>query len=96
MDLQDIVQLIKNVAEEQGYATTNGEVKFQVFIDKHNAVAFEIWANNSSGYVQVHQWEEENEGKYGRGVYSLRSYSDAVQFCNIMIASAALRARRSA
>lgn len=97
MNLQKLVELIKNVANEQNYSVTGGDVKFQVFIDKYNAVAFEVWANSSSGYVQVHQWEggeSEESGKYGRGVYSLRNYSDAVQFCNIMIASAALRARR--
>jgi hypothetical protein len=97
MNLNNLVKLIKNVAEEQDYSVTDGDVKFQVFIDRYNAVAFEIWANSSSGYVQVHQWEggdSADNGKYGRGVYSLRDYSDAVQFCNIMIASAALRARR--
>lgn len=99
MNLQNLVKLIKSVAEEQKYSVTGSDVKFQVFIDKYNAVAFEVWANSSSGYVQVHQWEggeSEDRGKYGRGVYSLRNYSDAVQFCNIMIASAAIRARRSA
>ena len=98
MNMKNLVQLIKKVAEEQEYKVTGSDVKFQVFIDKYHAVAFQIWANSSSGYVQVHQWEEgadtEDEGKYGRGVYSLRSYSDTVQFCNIMISSAAIRARR--
>lgn len=99
MNLQNLVKLIKSVAVEQRYSVTDGEVKFQVFIDKYNAVAFEVWANSSSGYVQVHQWEggeSEDSGKYGRSVYSLRNYSDAVQFCNMMIASAAIRARRPA
>lgn len=98
MNLSEIVELIKNVAEEQSYSYTDGGAKFEVYLDKHNAVAFEVWANNSSGYVQVHQWEEGDDnspGKYGRGVYSIRSYSDAVQFCNLMIASANLRARRA-
>jgi len=97
MHLSEVVELIKNVAEEQGYKCTDGDVKFEVYFDKHNAVAFEVWANSSSGYIQVHQWEDGNEkspGKYGRGVYSIRSYSDAVQFCNLIIASANLRARR--
>lgn len=96
--MDEIVSLIKEVAAEQNYAVTNGDMKFQVYLDNHNAVAFEVWANSSSGYVQVHQWEEGDDsssGKYGRGVYSIRSYSDAVQFCNILIASANLRARRS-
>lgn len=95
--MDDLVELIKSVADEQGYTITGGDVKFQVFIDKYHAVAFQIWANSSSGYVQVHQWEEgsnvDDGEKYGRCVYSLRNYSDAVQFCNIMISSAAIRAK---
>lgn len=93
MNLDDLVIIIKNVASEQGYEITDGNRKFQVFIDNHNAVAFEVLANSSSGYIQVHQWEESLEG-YGRGVYSLRNYTDVVHFCNIMTASASIRARR--
>ncbi|WP_145255569.1 hypothetical protein [Pseudomonas sp. DE0157] len=93
MNLDDLVNIIKNVASEQGYKITDGNKKFEVFIDNHNAVAFEILANSSSGYIQVHQWEESLEG-YGRGVYSLRNYTDVVHFCNIMTASASIRARR--
>jgi len=96
--MDEIVALIKSVAEEQHYSVTDGDSKFQVYFDNYNAAFFEVWANSSSGYVQVHQWEEGDEkrpGKYGRGVYSIRSYSDAVQFCGILIASANLRARRS-
>ena len=49
-----------------------------------------------SNYIEVSQWEGENEesGGYGRGVYSLRSYSDVVQFCNILLSSSNIRARR--
>ena len=95
--MDNLVEIIKKVATEQGYEITNGEKKFQVYIDKYNAVAFEIWANSSSNYIQVHQWEvgeTEDSGKYGRGVYSLRSYSDVINFCQIMMASASIRARR--
>ena len=67
------------------------------FIDNYNAVAFRIFANSSSGYIQVHQWESgesDSDGKYGRGVYSLRNYSDVAHFCSILVASAYIRARR--
>lgn len=97
MDFDKLVEIIKQVAQEQGYEMTDGNRKFQIYIDKYNAVAFEIWANSSSGYIQVHQWEggdNENSGKYGRGVYSLRNYSDVVHFCSIMMSSADIRARR--
>lgn len=97
MDFDKLVEIIKQVATEQNYEITEGSRKFKVYIDRHNAVAFEIWANSSSGYIQVHQWEErENEGdsQYGRSVYSLRNYSDVIHFCNIMISSTLIRARR--
>lgn len=97
MDFGKLVEVIKAVAIEQGYEITNGDRKFQVYIDRYNAVAFEVWANSSSGYIQVHQWEggdTESTGKYGRGVYSLRNYSDVVHFCTVMMSSAAIRARR--
>jgi hypothetical protein len=99
MDFDKLVEIIKEVANEQGYEMTDGDKKFQVYIDKYNAVAFEVWANSSSGYIQIHQWEggdTETSGKYGRAVYSLRSYSDVVQFCGVMMSSATIRARRNA
>lgn len=98
MDFEKHIEIIKQVAKEQGYEMTNGDRKFQVYIDRYNAVAFEVWANSSSGYIQVHQWEvgdTEDTSKYGRCVYSLRDYSDVVHFCNIMMSSAAIRARRN-
>ncbi|NOS89803.1 MAG: hypothetical protein HOP34_14915 [Methylococcaceae bacterium] len=98
MDFNKLIDIIKEVANEQGYEITDGGRKFEVYIDRYNAASFEVWANSSSGYIQVHQWEfgdnVESTGKYGRGVYSLRSYSDVVHFCNIMMSSAAIRARR--
>jgi len=97
MDFEKLVEIIKQVAIEQNYEISAGDRKFEVYIDNHNAVAFEVLANSSSGYIQVHQWEggdSPSTGKYGRGVYSLRNYSDVVHFCNVMMSSAAIRARR--
>ena len=91
------VKLIQNVSKEQGYKIENHDkLKFQVFIDRWNAVAFEIFNNKSSGYIEVSQWEgnSEDNATYGRGVYSIRSYSDAINFCNILISSTMIRARR--
>lgn len=93
MEFEPLLTLIKNVAAEQHYEVTNGQSKFQVYIDRINAVAFEIYANKSSGYIEVSQWEA-GISQYGRGVYSLRNYSDVVNFCGIMMASASIRARR--
>lgn len=99
MNFDKLVEIIKEVATEQGYEISNGDRKFQVYIDKYNAVAFEVLANSSSGYIQIHQWEggdTESTGKYGRGVYSLRNYSDVVHFCSVMMSSSEIRARRRA
>ncbi|MBY0455460.1 MAG: hypothetical protein K2Q11_11365 [Burkholderiaceae bacterium] len=96
MDLEKLVEIIKAVAVEQKYKVTNGNKKFQIYIDKYNSAAFEVFIS-TPGYIQIHQWEggdTEATGKYGRGVYSLRNYSDVVHFCSIMISSAAIRARR--
>lgn len=92
-----LLNLIKQVAEEQGYEIDGGEKRFFIYIDKWNSVAYKI-NENRAGYLQVHQWEEGTEkdenGVYGRAVYSLRNVTDVVQFCNILLASSALRAKR--
>ena len=90
-------KIIQDVANEQNYEIENPDYrKFQIFIDRWNAVAFQVFNNTSSGYIEVSQWEGESEedAGYGRGVYSLRSMSDVIEFCNILIASANIRARR--
>jgi hypothetical protein len=91
------VKTIQEVAAEQKYEIENPDnQKFYIFIDRWNAVAYQVWNNKSSGYIEVSQWEGSSEetSTYGRGVYSLRSYSDVTHFCNILISSAAIRARR--
>ncbi|MDO8698012.1 MAG: hypothetical protein Q7J74_12965 [Pseudomonas sp.] len=96
MSNQHLIDIIKAAAEEHEYEIVGSDKKFSIFIDRYNAVAFEIW-DNTAGYIQVHQWEggdDESSGQYGRAVYSLRSVSDVVKFCNIMIASSEIRARR--
>lgn len=92
----ELIKIIKKVAEEQKYKVNEGNKKFQVYLAGWHTVAFEI-KENSAGYLQAHQWEPDNEqdyGRYGRAVYSLRSVSDVIQFCSIMISSSAIRARR--
>ncbi len=94
---EEWIKLIKNVSLEQEYEINNEDnLKFQIYIDRWNAVAFEIYNNKSSGYIEVSQWEGNSEDNaiYGRSVYSIRNYSDVVNFCNILISSAKLRARR--
>lgn len=90
-------QTIKVVASELNYEIENPDnQKFYIYIDRWNSVAFQVWNNKSSGYIEVAQWEgsSEENSTYGRGVYSIRSSSDVSHFCNILISSAAIRARR--
>ena len=91
-------QIIKKVAEEQKFDIEGAANKttFQIYIARWHAVAFQLKVNDS-GYVQAHQWECDKDGengRYGRGIYSIRSFSDCVAFCSILIASAAIRAGR--
>ncbi|MBU9312908.1 hypothetical protein [Burkholderia multivorans] len=90
----DLLDMIKYVAKEQGFKISdmNGSSsKFDLYINRHHGVAFRV--SQPSDYIQVHQWED-NTSEYGRAVYSIRSHSDAIQFCNILIASAGIRAKR--
>ncbi len=94
---EEWVKIIQKVASEQDYEIENPENrKFYIHIDRWNAVAYQVWNNTSSSYIEVAQWEgnSEEDATYGRGVYSIRSYSDVIHFCNILISSAEIRARR--
>ncbi len=96
-DQEKWVQTIQTVASELNYEIEDSEnQKFYIYIDRWNAVAYRVWDNKSSGYVEVAQWEgsSEKDSTYGRCVYSLRTFSDVSHFCNILISSAAIRARR--
>lgn len=94
----DWLALIKEVAQEQNFEIEgqNNKTTCKVFIDRWNAVAYSVKIN-AAGFIQAHQWESSNSddaGVYGRAVYSIRSFSDCVQFCAILIASAGIRAKR--
>jgi len=96
MDNSTLAVLIKEIGDEQGYEIDGTGNSFEIYLDKWNAVHFSI-SENTAGYLHVNQWEaspENEDGGFGRAVYSLRSASDVVQFCNILISSAALRAKR--
>jgi hypothetical protein len=83
-------KLIKEVAEEQGFEVSSGDTVFTIDIDKWHSVAYQMKVN-SSGYIQAHQWEDGD--RWGRAVYSIRSYSGAVNFCQILINSASIQAK---
>jgi hypothetical protein len=94
---QEWLEFIEKVADEQGFEIEGQGANRRLYIDRYHAVAFEIKINRV-GYLQAQQWEagspEDKEGKYGRAVYSIRSYSDVAQFCAILLSSSNLRAKR--
>jgi hypothetical protein len=94
MSHQDWTKLIKEVAQEQGFAVSGGDSVYTIDVNRWHSVAYQMKVNNA-GYIQAHQWEEgpNGESKYGRAVYSIRDYSGAVKFCQILINSAAIQAR---
>ena len=86
--------LIKNFAEEIGYAVEEAdEYSIQIHLDKFHAVDFEVRAS-SSGYIQCKEWDE-NRNEYNRAVYSIRHISDVIRFCTILENSKIIRAKRT-
>lgn len=96
MEPNDFAEIIKNVAKELDFEVDGGEKQFSIEKDQWHSVAFLV-KENSSGYLQVHQWEGGNdneEGIWGRAIYSLRSAIDVTKFCNILTMSSEIHARR--
>ena len=96
MQIQDYIKIIKTVAKENELVVDGSEKEFSIDVNKYHHVAYLV-KENSSGYLQVHQWENVNEnesGEWGRAVYSLRSISDVIQFCSILLSSTQIYARR--
>mgnify|MGYP000267585855 CR=1 FL=1 len=96
MDIGDYGTIIKEVSEESGFSVDGNVNSFMIDVDRYHSVAYYVQQNNS-GYLQVHQWEYNNttgDGDWGRAIYSLRSLSDVVSFCSIILISSQLYARR--
>lgn len=96
MTIDEYVQIIKNVAGENDLVVEGTQNEFTIDVNKYHHVAYLVKIN-SSGYLQVHQWENANEnanGEWGRAVYSLRSLSDVINFCSILLISTQIYARR--
>lgn len=93
MKLSDSPELIKAVAIERGYKVTAQDKNFEIYTESVNKIAFQVLVASSSGYIQIHLWDE-GANDYGHAVYSLRELSDVIQFCNIMISSLSISARR--
>jgi hypothetical protein len=96
MELNEFMDIIKAVAKEQNFEIEGGEKQFSIEKGQWHSVAFLV-KENSAGYLQVHQWESEKDnenGIWGRAVYSLRKIADVIQFCNILIMSSEIHARR--
>ena len=96
MKNKSLIKLIKSVAEEQSYMVDDGDKKFSIDFDQWHSVAYEV-SENSSGYIQANQWEynyEADKWVLGRAVYSMRSPSDVIKFCSILINSRDIKAKR--
>lgn len=93
MDLELALKLIKTISEESGYVIdSEGSNQFEIYQEQWHGSAY--WVQiNSSGYVEVSPWESKEES-YDRALYSLRSMSDVIQFCNILVQGEELRAKR--
>jgi hypothetical protein len=89
------MDFIEQVAAEQDWEVGRSKLQMRIFDGNHHATAFQVKVNRV-GYLQVHAWETSHpkEDKYGRAIYSLRTESDVVMFCNILMASTAIRAKR--
>ncbi len=96
MDVKQYVDIIKTIAEENDLEVDGSDNEFSIDVNKFHHVAYLV-KKNSSGYLQIHQWENANEsenGEWGRAVYSLRCLSDIIQFCTILLCSTNIYARR--
>jgi len=97
-DAKTWLSIIKTVAKEQNFEVAGADNKTtcEVYIDKWHAVAFQLKVNRV-GYINASQWECDDKGensKYGRSVYSIRSYTDCIHFCSILMASSSIRSNR--
>lgn len=89
------MDFIEQVAIGQDWQVTRTKLQLRIFDDNHHATAFQVKLNRV-GYLQIHAWETSHPkvDSYGRAIYSLRTESDVVMFCNILMASTAIRAMR--
>jgi len=96
MKMKDWVKFIKEVAQENDFQVTGGDLTFEITKDHWHSVAFRVVANQNTGYLEISQWEQINDenGMYGRAVYSLRQSNDVALFCSVLISSASIRAKR--
>ncbi len=89
------IRFIKEVAQENGFYLSPGKDYFEISKEQKHSAYFHI-RNNPSGYLEVCMWEgDDQNGNWGRAIYSLRTTGEVVEFCNILISSAHLRAKRS-
>jgi hypothetical protein len=96
MELKTALELIENIAKEHNYHMEQIESNFwEAYIDRDHGIAYGI-SCNQSGYINIRHWEgkQYGDGQYGRSIYSLRTIKDVVKFCNIMVSSEEIRAKR--
>ena len=86
-------KVIKEVAEQNEFSYTEGDSYYRIKSnrDLHHSIGFQI-DTSRSGFLEVSELDD--EGECMRAVFSIRTTSDVVQFCNILICSEIIRARR--
>ncbi|MFZ2967559.1 MAG: hypothetical protein WA080_00725 [Sulfuricurvum sp.] len=93
MDIELGIQIIKNVAQENGYQLTSGESSFEIFKNTLRPKSLKIKKINDD--LLIYQWEDEKEDYSTNSVYSLRTLNDVIKFCNILSISTEIRSGRN-
>lgn len=96
MDIEQVFDFIESVAEDCGYSCYRWSTLLEIDHSAWHSVAYKI-KKNSSGYLQVHPWENMDDNgnyEYGRAIYSLRTMSDVAKFCALLVQSNEMRAKK--
>ena len=95
MSFDKYKEIIIKVAKENDITIDDSGDTFIVHKNRYHAFDYKL-VSQANGYTIVYSWEEseDEENPCGRAVYSLRSYSDVVKFCNLLMASSDIAAKR--
>lgn len=91
MNIQLGIETIKEVAKENHFKITEGVSSFEIKKNMVHPESFKVQKKNDD--LLIYQFEHEDYGK--NCIYSLRTLSDIVKFCNLLIASTDIRGGRT-
>ena len=90
--MRKYLNLIADVAKQNHYSVKKeGLNQLDIEDDRWYGQAFHVGHRSDSGYIEVFRWETNEEY---RTVFSLRNLNDVIRFCNMLIHSEELRAKR--